>query len=206
MADTGLLLRGDLFNIIFIDPVVTREIAIAGAWLSAGTDNGTGGTDVHYLNLAALAKIGKLNDDQGSSDAGLKTSDLPITFDGGLFNQQPEGIIVDENFMLYFAALGFKEVTEDKLTFLDDSFLDLPYLKFLNYLPDVAATAVDITVTWNQGVKAQITNETSGTALGYATTSGSPYVYPVAPAANDIISVAMIDGTFNAAKKQTITI
>ena len=206
MADTGILLRGDTFNNLYIDPVVTRELAVAGQWLSAGTDNGVGGTNVHYLNLAALAKIGKLQDDQGTGEINLKTSDLPIKYDGGLFNQQPEGIIIDENYMLWFASLGFKAVTADKLTFLDDTELDLTYYKYILYLPTVTYTAADITVVWAQGVKAAIKNETSGIDLGYATVSGAAYTYPTAPSVGDVISVQMIDVNFNAARKQTITI
>lgn len=210
MADTGILIRGDLFNNIFIDGPVTREIVMAGSWLGAGTDNGTGGTDVHYLNLAALAMIGKLEDDQGAGTIGFKTSELPITYDGGLFEKSTDplvqGIIVDVNNILYYEALGFKKVTSSELTFLDDSVLNLNYYKFLTYKPDVTFTALDVTVTWSAGAKAAIFNESTSTPLGYATISGQAYTFPVAPQVGDVISISMIDAEFNAGKKQTITI
>lgn len=206
MADTGILLRGDLFNTIFVDPPVTRELAMAGSWLGAGVDNGTGGTDVHYLNLAALATIGKVMDDQGVAQNGFKTTELPITYDGGLFKQLPEGILINDDKTLYYAALGFKSVTPDLIIFSDTTELDVKYLKFLNYLPDVVSNATDITVTWNQGIGARIYNETTSTDLGVTTQSGVAYNYAVMPSSGDVISISQFDADYNYAKKQTVII
>ncbi len=78
MVYTGILLRGDTYSAINADPPIAREAAIAGEFLAIGTLSGV----VHYLNIAGLAQILKINAG-GTAALATKTSDFPIEYDAG---------------------------------------------------------------------------------------------------------------------------
>ena len=84
MSYTGILLRGDTLSVIHSDPPVVRELTWAGEYLSGGSVSGT----VYYLNTAVLAKLAAVDPATGAVTPGVKTSDLPITFDGAGFIQE----------------------------------------------------------------------------------------------------------------------
>jgi len=206
MAQTGILLRGDIFSTIYADPVVAREVALAGNWLTIGTDDGSGGVNEFYLNLAALSRIGKLLDDQGNGNIDLKTSNLPIIFDAGLFKEQADHILIKNNYRLYFEALGFKNVTSSTIVFEDDTELDIDYLIQQQTRPIIeASTSTDITLDWNSGTPV-VFNETTKTDLGTPSTPHVAHVYSVAPSPGDIISVCLRDADYNYGRKRTVTI
>jgi len=111
MADTGILLRGSTHEDIMADKPIHREVCVTEKGLVIGYDSGSG-IDVKTLNLEVLAKIGKVAED-GAVEEGLKTSQIPIIFDG----------------------LGDIKVTDDFLTLRDSHKLSttLRFIKSVSY-------------------------------------------------------------------------
>lgn len=213
MAYTGILLRGDTFNNIYLDPPITRELALAGQWIGAGADNGAGGTNLYWLNLVQLAKLGELTDDQGSYTPGFKTSDLPVVFDGvGYIRDETDHMLVDGLYKWYYAGVkAIKSGDHTTVTFTDgatnDTVIDLSALAFSQYAPAISgATTVDITCTFTDGVRVRVYNETTGEHLGFINSSGSTLTFGSAQTIGNVLTAVAADADYNYSAKAATTI
>jgi len=81
MAYTGILLRGDTHQNIMNDAPIHRELAITDKGLVIGYDNGSGVVNF-TLNYDILSKIAAVAVNGTVAFNGLKTSNIPILFDG----------------------------------------------------------------------------------------------------------------------------
>ena len=170
---TGILLRGEPFNAIYLDPPIAREAVVAGEHMGIATNTGV----VYWLNVAALATIGLINDDQGNSIAGISTSALPIQYSG-------TGYIKEESdHMLIGGAYKLNHVNTDFMTSFKPTIVSL--------------TVADINVTYTSGTKAVVFNETTREELGVITTSGTTFTFGVAQTVGDVISVKGLDASYN---------
>ena len=208
MAYTGILLRGDTFNNIYLDPPIAREVVMAGQWLGAGTDDGTGGTNIYYLNLAQLEKIGVRTDDQGAYLAGFNTTDLPIVFDGvgGYIKKETDYMFVNATHKWWYAGVrAIKTGTHESVTFTDgtnDATVNITELVFAQYKPAFSAlTTVDVVCTYTTGTQVRIYNETTGQHLGFITSSGGTLTFGTAQTIGDVITAAAVDTNYNYSAK-----
>lgn len=213
MAYTGILLRGDTFNNIYLDPPITREAVVAGQWAGIGADNGAGGTNIYWMNLAQLVKIGMLTDDQGNYTPGFLTSDLPIVFDGaGFIKEESDHILIDSTYKWYYLGLkAIKAGDHTSVTFTDggvnDTVIDLTKLAFAQYKPTISsASTLDITCTFASGDRVRVYNETTGNHLGFITTSGATLSFSVAQSISDVLSAVAGDADYNYSAKAVHTI
>lgn len=173
MAYTGILLRGDTFNTIYLDPPIAREMVVAGEHAGFTTNTGV----VYWLNIAALATIGTINDDQGNSIAGINTTALPIAYTGaGYIKEETTHMLVGGTYRFHAANLDF-------MSFFTPTIVSL--------------TVNDINVTFASGVKAVVFNETTRTELGIIDTSGVTLTFGSAQTISDVITVAALDADYN---------
>lgn len=182
MAYSGILLRGDTFNTIYLDPPIAREMVVAGEHAGIATNTGT----VYWLNIAALATIGLINDDQGNFIAGISTAALPIAYDG-------TGYIKEEaTYMLVGGAYEWNHINIDFSS---------------SFVPTISALTVDdITVTFTKGVRAVVFNETTRTELGIVTSSGATLTFGSQQTVGNVITVQALDASYNRSANAMATI
>jgi len=95
---TGILLRSQAHaDYESVDPLVDREVAISQSGIGFGIDRGNG-VESFWLNYEVLSKIGAISID-GSFSTSIKTSDLPITFDSGVIQEDVNGLMVNNNLL-----------------------------------------------------------------------------------------------------------
>ncbi len=202
MAYTGILVRADTFNEIYLDPPIAREIAVAGEHLGIGTFS----SSIHWLNIAALAKIGEIQDANGTTSLGFKTSDLPITYDAGYMVETANWLLINDTHKFRYAALGALEVLTDSSFKFGSKNIDVEVFSFITGKPTITAlSTTSITVDFNQGVKALIYNETTEALLGEVTSSGGTLAFSDQTIDDDITAQA-VDASYNKSAKTMQTI
>ena len=200
MAYTGILLRGDTFNIIYNDAPIAREMAMAGEHIGVGTTTGVN----YWLNTAELAKIGKITDDQGNFQPGIHTTDLQIYFDGpGYIRKESGYMLVDGAFKFYLAALNNITQADDSTLIIENTSIDVASLYFItSYRPTIdALSTTAITVSYTLGDRVYVYNETTKTDLGEIATSGATLTFASAQTAGDVITVYALDSRYNHSSK-----
>lgn len=203
MAYTGILLRGDTFANVVADPPINREVAMAGEWFGTTTMGG----NTFYLNLAELSKIGKSTDNSGGFAPGIKTSELAITFDGGLFDKQATAITVNGSSTWRFTPLHNLEQADENVITVEGVTMYTPGLSILSFKPTIdALDANEITVSFSKGTKALVKNETTGTDLGEVATSGGTLTFSAAQNSGDHITARVIDADYNYSLKSKGTV
>jgi hypothetical protein len=195
MAYTGILLRGDTYDNIKNDPPIEREAVMAGEFIGVTTISG----QTYYLNTAALALISEVAAD-GTTAAGFKTSDLPVTYDGGLIDASVDtaGITIDGSYLWRYSALANLEKADD-LNFKIKSYeMITADLAFVCHKPTIdALSATAITVSWSYGEKSLVYNKTTSTALGEITSSGDSLTFGSSQTSGDVIQVWTEDADGN---------
>jgi hypothetical protein len=196
MAYTGILVRADTFENIFADPAIEREIAMAGEYLTVGTPSG-----VTYLNLAALSRIGIVNDD-GTNIPGFKTSDIPINYDGtGFIKQETGWMLVKGVYKWYYEGLsGLKAASNTAATFTngtDDATVNITALVTSQAKPAGITVSTTTAVVNFVGLRVRVYNETTGKLLGFIETSGETLTFAEAQTTGDIITACICDEDFN---------
>ncbi len=183
MAYTGILTRGASFNTIYNDAPIAREITMAGEHLGLGTSGGVN----YWLNIAALSTISPIIDDQGNFTAGLSTAALPITYDGvgGYIKEESTYMLINDAYKL----------NHNNLDFMSSA---VPIMSLL--------TVNDVVVTFTQGVKAVVFNETTRTELGIVDTSGSTLTFGSAQTIGNIITAKCLDANYNHSTKHKLVI
>ncbi len=205
MAYTGILLRGDTFNTIYLDPPIDRELVVAGEHLGLTTV----GSTTYWLNVAALSTISMITDDQGTSIPGINTSALPIDFDGdGYLKEEVDHLLVGGTYLFRYAALNALEALTDS-SFKFGSYDLVPAnLDFLNGAkPTMSVLTIDdVVVTFTQGVKALVYNETTREELGIVDTSEATLTFGSAQTVGDVITAVCLDADYNHSMKDKLTI
>ncbi len=182
MAYTGILLRGANFNTIYNDAPISREIVMAGEHLGFNTFGGVN----YWLNIAALSFISSITDNQGNYSPGFKTSDLPITYDGvGYIKEESTHMLINSAYKFNYINLDFMSSA-------------VPIMSTL--------TVNDVVVTFTQGVKAVVFNETTRTELGIVDTSGTTLTFGAAQTIGDIITAKCLDADYNHSTKHKLVI
>jgi len=119
MAYTGILLRGDTQPNIMADPPIHRELAITDKGLVLGYDSGSGVVNF-TLNYDILSKLATVADDGTIAFEGLKTSDVPILFDGsGDIKVTPDSIILKDVHILSNSLEFIKSVSSVSMVITD---------------------------------------------------------------------------------------
>ena len=182
MAYTGILMRGALFNTIYLDAPIEREITMAGEHLGVTTVGGT----TYWLNTAVLATIGAISNDQGAFIPGFNTTALPITYNGvGYIKEDTDHMLIDSTYKWNHVNLDFTSSA-------------VPVMSGL--------TTAEVVVTFTQGTKAVVFNETTRTELGIVTTSGATLTFGSAQTLGDIITAQCLDANYNHSTKHMLTI
>jgi hypothetical protein len=195
MAYTGILIRGNTFNNIQADPPINREIVTAGDHFGIVTYEG----NKYYINLSVLKYFGEIDVDGSVSYAGFKTSNVPITFDSGLFDDTVDAnyLVVSGHNWNYAALEGIEKATSTELKVGGVS-LDVANLQFIGSKPTIdSLSTTDITVSWSVGLKALVYNITTSTALGEVTTSGGTLTFASAISSGDEVKVWVVDADDN---------
>ncbi len=193
MAYTGILLRGDTYDAITADPPINREVVMAGEFLGATTIGGS----IYYLNLAELVKIGT-PDAQGNFTPGFKTSELPITYNGGYIQRYDTYMGVDGTYTWRYEPLANIEVASTTELKISGVSMNTPNLKFFSYKPTIdALSTTEITVSYTTGTKAVVYNATTSTQLGELTASGATLTFGAAQNSGDVIYVWTVDADDN---------
>lgn len=200
MAFTGILTRGEaVFNDLYIDPPIAREVAVAAEHLGVGSLSST----VYWLNLQALSAVGKIIDDQGNVFTGFKTSELPITYDGnGYVKNTASAMLVDGAYQFRYAPLDALEVLSDTSFKFGTMDIDVAVLDFISTTHSTIDTLsqTSITVTFTKGEFVIVYNESLGTQLGTISTSGGSLSY-ASIAIGTVVSVYAVDDKYNHSAK-----
>lgn len=205
MAYTGILVRGEVFNTIYLDPPIAREIVMAGEHLGLTTV----GANTYWLNVAALSAISGITDDQGNFTPGFKTSDLPITYDAvGYIKSEATHMLVNGSSLWRYAPLGALEVLTNSSFKFGSYDLKPANLDFITtYVPVMSAlTTSNCVVTFTKGIKARVFNETTRQELGVLSTSGGTLTFSGAQTLGDIITAQALDADYNHSAKHKLVI
>ena len=120
MAYTGILVRNAASHADLIaDPPINREIAISEKALVLGYDSGNG-IVLFPLNYNLLSKIGTVAADGSIAFAGIKTSEIPIEFDGtGDLKVSNLGITIKDSSFLSASLKYIKSVDFTNIVITD---------------------------------------------------------------------------------------
>lgn len=213
---TGILVRGNSHANFVTDPLVSREIAISPSALGIAIDRGSG-VETFWLNYAALSKIGKILNANGSLQVGFKTSDLPITFDASQGN--PDLYVGTTSFTLKglytlpFSLNKIKSISNTSMSFTDNATpetlttLTLANLAFLSTPGPVlgVATTTSVGVTTNLPGYAYIVEAANGTVLGSGVNSGT-VTYSVTQTTGSRVFAYYVDSHKNRSFRTSILI
>lgn len=194
MATTGILLRGDTFANIYADPPIVREATTAGEHVGYCTITGS----VYWLNIAMLSKIGAITDSSGNTQAGVKTSDMPIDYDSGYIAEEATYMSINGTYSWNHAALGAITVLDDlNFTFATQD-IDVANWDFITtFVPSITnITSTSITVDFAKGSFVEVYNEATGNKLGTVDTTGGTLSFSAQTSGNSI-SVRAVDTHYN---------
>lgn len=180
----GILLRANSHQTLATtDPLIHRELAMSANTLGIAFDSGSG-VEVTWLNFKALAAIGKILDGTGSTQDGVKTSDMPIVFDNSdltsdLFISSTEAIFKGSYKLRLQALSRIKTVTNSTIVITDNLdpettvSINLPALAAIRPVPVLGAvTTTTVAVGFSTATSVVVVDEAEA-ILGTLTASGT---------------------------------
>ena len=120
MSYTGILVRGSSHATMLTDLPIHREVVMTELGLGVAWDTGSG-VVTNWLNYNILSKIGVIAPDGLSAEPNLKTSNLPIIFDGvnGDMQLKTDSVVFKGTYKLPYSLSYIKSMTYDVLTITD---------------------------------------------------------------------------------------